>query len=53
MFMQFLGYDIDFGHKEAKKLLKSKKFSEKFTAYMFTSNHLYSPLHFKLRSINR
>ena len=37
MFMQFLGYEIDFGHNEARKLMASKKFSEKFTAYMFTS----------------
>ena len=40
MFMQFLGYDIDFGHEVAKKLITSRKFSEKFTGYMFTSKLL-------------
>ena len=40
MFMQFLGYEIEFGHSEAYKLINSKKFSEKYTGYMFTSKHL-------------
>ena len=37
--MQFLGYEIDFGLQVAKYLLSSKKFSEKFTGYMFTSKN--------------
>lgn len=37
MFMQFLGYDISFGHTQAALLMNTKKYTEKAAAYMFIS----------------